>query len=133
MGLFLTEESFGKYYKQQQPVEDFERGRSIISINIISANPIMSCIYIGKDCFFAAKYNRQLGLFADALFIRKSEISELYIETKFTSDTLVVVCKELLPNGKPLTLRMKLPKFMTTKWHHQNLMNLKNEIELKKI
>lgn len=133
MSLFLTEESFEKYFKQQEPKEIFERGRSIVSINIISTNPIMSCIYVGKNCFFAAKYNRQLGIFSDGLFIQNKEISELYIETKLTSDILVVIGKELLPNGKPLTLRMKLPKLIATKWHHQNLINLKNEIKLKKM
>lgn len=132
MGLFLKEELFGEYLVQQHPEIRFEQGRSLLSINVVKTNPIMSCLYVGQSGFFAAKYNQQLGVFTDALFLANEDINELYLETKLTGDVLIVVAKELLSDGTPLTLRMNLPKFTAIKWHHQNLAKLKNEIEVKK-
>lgn len=132
MSVFLKEESLGAYLEKQHPEITFSAGNSLVSINIVKTNPIMSCLYLTQDCFFAAKYNQQLGVFTDAFFLSQQEIKECYFKKKLTGDVLVVVGTELLKDGTPLTLQMSLPKFTAIKWHQTNLMKLKNEFEIRK-
>lgn len=128
----LKEEDFLNYLRAQFPGTIFSKGYSLSSINIVKTVAIMSCLYLGEDELFAAKYNRNMGFFSDAMQIKKNDIKKIYFIKKFLGDTLVVETTQKMPDGKNLMLKMSMPKFSASKWHQTNLEALKNSIPCEK-
>lgn len=128
----LKEEDFLNYLRTQFPDCFFLEGHSIISINIVRTVAIMSCLYISETDFFAAKYNRNMGFFSDAMWIKKNEINKIYFIKKFMGDILVVETSQSMPDGTDLVLKMNMPKLSASKWHQSNLASLKNSIPSEK-
>lgn len=131
MSLMLSEKEFGKYLNKNANGHHFELGKSLISVNIVHATPVMSCLYLGESFFFAARYNQQYGVFTDPLLIEKQQIVSTVLHTKLMNAELQVQTNlPIAKNSKDcLELKMNISKLTPVKWHKENLKNLSQRKE----
>jgi len=122
--MFLKEETFCEYLNELFPEQHFEKGHSVISINVVQLQPIMSCVYITDDCVAAAKYNRQFQIFSDGLCFEKKQLQSVVFRKKGLGGVLSVQTSEKLPNGQPVTLQLTLSSLTGTKWHKKNFQTI---------
>ncbi|MBV7390558.1 MULTISPECIES: hypothetical protein [Enterococcus] len=124
MALFLQEESFCQFLASKFTDRQFSLGHSVISINVVSLSPIMSCLYYSENFFAAAKYNRQLEVFTDYLLVDQSEIVSKELTKQGLNYQLTIETQEKLANDQHLKLSFNLSSMTGTKWHKQNLKNI---------
>lgn len=124
--MFLKEETFCEYLRETFFEKEFEKGHSVISINMVHMQPIMSCIYVSDDCVAAAKYNRQLQIFTNGLYFSKNQIQKITFYQKGLGGFLSIKTTENLPDGQPITLQLVLSPLTGTKWHKENFKKIRN-------
>lgn len=124
MNLFLKEEIFCAYLENEYPGYNFELGHSVISINIINFNPVMSCVYISDNLVAAARYQRHLKVFTDKLIFNKEQLLKTECIAKGSRGQILIHTKEKLENGSNLMLTLNVSTLTGTKWHKNNLKNI---------
>lgn len=131
MSLMLSEKEFGKYLNKNAKGHYFELGKSLISVNIVHATPVMSCLYLDEAFFFAARYNQQYGVFTDPLLIEKKQIVSTVLHTKLMNAELQVRTNlPLAKNSKDcLQLKMNISKLTPVKWHKENFKKISQREE----
>ena len=122
--MFLKEETFCDYLQAAFPEQRFEKGHSVISINVVQLQPIMSCVYITDDCIAAAKYNRQFQIFSDGLCFEKNQIQAIVFRRKGLGGVLHVQTSAKVPNGQPVSLQLTVSPLTGTNWHKKNFQNI---------
>lgn len=121
MKIRLQEQDFCDFLKEKYPDELFRLGHSVIAINVVQLNPIMSCAYFSKEFIAIAKYNRQMGFFSDNLLIKQKEIAAIDFNKSGSTIKVTITLTELSPAGKPLSLALNLSLMTAVKWHQENL------------
>lgn len=124
MGIFLKEEEFCQFLDQKYPEYQFDLGNSFISINIVSLKPVMSCIYLDKHTFVAAKYNQHFETFTDTLLLGSKDIRKIELNKKGMSRILQVQTNQVLDDHEYMTFKLTLSHFTGVGWHKKNLKKL---------
>uniref|UniRef100_UPI00403FB135 hypothetical protein n=1 Tax=Candidatus Enterococcus willemsii TaxID=1857215 RepID=UPI00403FB135 len=131
MGLFLKEEDFISYVTTCYPDIDIEKGNTIISVNVIHMQPIMSFAYITEELVIAAKYQRQLQIFTDHIMFSEKQLDNIVYVSKGVNAQLLVYTYEKLPNESNLVLTFNVSTLSGNRWHKENLKKMKRLFENK--
>lgn len=123
MAMFLKEEPFLDYLNTTYPTATFTKHHTILSVNIVRLQPIMSFIYYDGQQFAAARYNRQFEVFTDHLYLPDSAIRTFSSQTKGFTQVL------RLTTTADMVLSFSANTFTSTKWHNQNLKQLHTLID----
>ena len=120
MGFFINQTDFKEYLLHQYPELDYDASRVLVAISTVKANPIINCLYVTDNFFFAARYHSAMAFFSDGLSLKQTEIVKMYLIDKWLS------------TGDKLVLKMNLPKLNRTPWHVHNLKLLRQRLPLQK-
>ncbi|WP_281165116.1 hypothetical protein [Liquorilactobacillus sicerae] len=131
MSFFISQEKFKTYITEKQPKINFDETKTVIALSTVKTNPIINCLYIDKDFFFAARYHSALDFFSDNFCLENSQIKRMYLIDKQLSTKLIIETNEILNNQTNLTLKMNLPKLNFTPWHVRNLKLLRTKLPFK--
>lgn len=129
MGLFLKEEDFLQYIEEAYPDVKIEKGHTIVSVNIISMQPIMSFAYITEELVIAAKYQRQLQIFTDHILFTKKQIKQIEYVANGLNAQLIVHTNEKLPDERDITLTLNVNTMTGNRWHKENLKQLRKTFQ----
>ncbi|MGX7196043.1 hypothetical protein [Enterococcus olivae] len=129
MGLFLKEEDFLQYIEETYPDVKIEKGHTIVSVNIISMQPIMSFAYITEELVIAAKYQRQLQIFTDHILFTKKQIKQIEYVANGLNAQLIVHTNEKLPDERDITLTLNVNTMTGNRWHKENLKQLRKTFQ----
>lgn len=129
MGLFLKEEDFLQYIEETYPDVKIEKGHTIVSVNIISMQPIMSFSYITEELVIAAKYQRQLQIFTDHILFTKKQIKQIEYVANGLNAQLIVHTNEKLPDERDITLTLNVNTMTGNRWHKENLKQLRKTFQ----
>ncbi|MCP0887438.1 hypothetical protein LB941_08825 [Ligilactobacillus sp. WILCCON 0076] len=132
MGLFINQTDFKEYLLHQYPELDYDASRVLVAISTVKANPIINCLYVTDNFFFAARYHSAMAFFSDGLSLKQTEIVKMYLIDKWLSTNLVIETNIMLKTGDKLVLKMNLPKLNRTPWHVHNLKLLRQRLPLQK-
>ncbi|WP_414841388.1 hypothetical protein [Enterococcus saccharolyticus] len=121
MGLFLKEEDFCNYIQINYPDIIIEKGRTIVSVNVVNMQPIMSFAYITREVVIVAKYQRQLQIFTDHVIFRQEQLSGIEYISKGMNAQIVIHTNEKLPNGMNVVLTLNTSTMTGNRWHKKNL------------
>ncbi|EOT27910.1 hypothetical protein [Enterococcus saccharolyticus] len=125
MGLFLKEEDFCTYIQTNYPDINIEKGHTIVSVNVVNMQPIMSFAYITRELVIAAKYQRQLQIFTDHVIFRRDQLSGIEYIAKGMNAQLIIHTNEKLPNGMNAILTLNASTMTGNRWHKENLKKMK--------
>ena len=129
---FIQQTRFEQYFKQQHPKTQYDPTKVVLAISTIKTKPIINCLYLSDDLFFAARYHSGLDYFADGFSLTGTQIKKMSLHEELLSVKLTIETNVILKNGQPIILKLSLPKLNRTPWHIRNLKKLRLQFAAKK-
>lgn len=124
--MFLKEEVFLRFLRENLN-QEFSRGNSLVSINLVNLKPVRSCIYLSNNMLCVAKFNEAYGIFNELLVLKKNQIQSIEFENDLSGQRIVAI-KKGEENQK---LTMSVTKLSFLRWHNQNLKTLSQKFGVK--
>ena len=132
MGLFIRREKFKEYMLDEQPNIEYDENAVLLSLNTVRGKAVTNCIHFSKKAgLYAAQYESMWDIFGDGFYIPATDITKVYRKEQLLSTYLFIETNRKV-NGKPMKLKLNLPKLNRTPWHIKNLKRLQANIPVEK-